>query len=301
MSDDLRSQLLKDFEHLAKIPKLFDREYELIRRAQAFETEHGLSADEYQRLFELYLRDKDLPDWLENIVRVTQRFRLLVQTIQGFTSLAILLSALQFLYSFQERQTQTLNDKWAIVASDLRVGSAKREALEYLHDRDELLSSIEAVDTQLSELNLPGGARLQEANFSGANLYHAYFKAANLYRSDFSNSENELTNLDGVNFQQADLRQVNFQGANLQYACFTGANLEAAQFEKAYLVGTDFRGARNLTADQIRAAGKDSYERALFDDQLSQELNLQPTNVEPSEGCRIRPRSRNWLQGFLGR
>ena len=301
MSDDLRSQLLKDFEHLAKIPKLFDREYQMIRHAQAFEAEHGLGADEYQRLFELYLRDKDLPDWLENLVRVTQRFRLVVQTLQGFTSLAILLSALQFLYGFQERQTQTLNDKWTIVASDIRVGSSKREAIEYLHDRDELLSSLEAVDTQLSELNLPGGARLQEANFRGANLYHAYFQGANLYRSDFSNSENELTNLDGVNFQQADLRQANFQGANLQYACFAGANLEAAKFEKAYLVGTDFRGARNLTADQIRAAGKESYERALFDDELSRELGLQPTDAELAVGCGISPRPRNWWQGFFGR
>lgn len=301
MSDDLRSQLLKEFEYLAKIPKLFDREYELIQRAQASEAKHGLSAEEYQRLFELYLRDQDLPDWLENIVRVTQRFRLVVQTLQGFTSLAIFLSALQFLYGFRERQTRIVNDKWAIVASEIRVGSAKKEAIEFLHDREELLSNLEAVDTQLSYLNLPGKANLQEANFRGANLFQAYFKGANLYRSDFSNYEGELTNLDGVNFQQADLRQVNFQGANLQSACFAGANLEAANFEKAYLVGADFRGARNLTADQIRGAGRNSYERALFDEPLSQDSGMSPMPAEPAKGCGIKARDRNWWRGFLGR
>ncbi|MBT9310830.1 pentapeptide repeat-containing protein [Leptothoe kymatousa] len=301
MADDLRSQLLKEFEHLAKIPKLFDREYELIQRAQAFEAEHGLSADEYQRLFGLYQRDRALPDWLENIVRVTQRFRVIVQTLQGLTSLAILLSALQFLYGFRERQTRIVNDKWATVASDIRVGSAKKEAIEFLHDRGELLSNLEAVDTQLSYLNLPGKANLQEADFRGANLYYAYFKGATLYRSDFSNYDGELTNLEAVNFQETDLRQANFRGVNMKYACFSGANLEKANFEKAHLVGTDFRGARKLTADQIRAAGKTSYERALFDDELSRKLELPPTDVEPADRCVIKPRSRTWWQGFLGR
>ncbi|MEM9976362.1 MAG: pentapeptide repeat-containing protein [Cyanobacteria bacterium P01_D01_bin.2] len=301
MSDNLHSQLLKDFEHLAKIPKLFDREYECIQRAQAFEAEHGLSAEKYQRLFELYLRDKNLPDWLEKIAAVTQRFQLVAQALQGFTYLAILISALQFLYGFQERQSQTLNDKWAIVASDIRVGSSKKDAIEYLHDRDEVLSNIEAVDTQLSYLNLPQGANLQEADFRGANLYHAYFQGANLYRSDFSNYGAELTNLEGVNFQQADLRQGNFQGTNLKFACFKGANLEAANFGEAYLVGTDFRGARYLTADQIRAAGERSYRRALFDDELGRELNLPPTDAAMAVGCEIIPRDRKWWQGFVGR
>ncbi|MBX2862292.1 MAG: pentapeptide repeat-containing protein [Leptolyngbyaceae cyanobacterium MAG.088] len=300
MSDDFRSQLLKDFEHLAKIPKLFDREYEIIRRAQAFEEAHGLETDDYRQLFELYLRDKGLPDWLEKIAAFNERFRLFTQTLQGITYLAVLVSALQFLYGFQERQTQLLNDKWDIVASDIRIGSSKKNAIEYLHDRGELLSNIEAVDTQLNSLNLPGKAKLQEANFQGANLYHAYFKGANLYRSNFSNYGTELTNLEAVNFQQADLRQANFKGVNMKFACFTDANLEAANFEEAYVVGADFRGARFLTADQIRAAGKKFYSRALFDDDLSRELGLQPTDEKPAEGCRISPRSRQWWQGFLG-
>ncbi|MEA5462869.1 pentapeptide repeat-containing protein [Leptothoe sp. PORK10 BA2] len=300
MADDLRNQLLDDFEQLANIPKLFDREYERIRRAQAFEAAHGLSPDEYNRLFELYLTDKHLPDWLEKIAASTKRFHLLVQTLQSFASLAILISAIQFLYGFRERQNQIFNNKWGIVASDIRVGSTKKNAIEYLHDREELLSNIEAVDTQLSYLNLPGGARLQETDFRGANLYHAYFEGANLYRSDFSNYDQELTNLEGVNFQLADLRQVNFQGANLKVACFREANLETANFANAYLVGADFRGARYLTADQIRAAGQDSYSRALFDDALSQDLGLAPADGEPAEGCRIRARDRNWWQAFIG-
>ncbi|MEM1252022.1 MAG: pentapeptide repeat-containing protein [Cyanobacteria bacterium P01_H01_bin.21] len=300
MSDNFRNQLLTDFEYLAQIPKLFDREYELIRRAQTFEETHNLSADEYRHLFELYLRDKSLPDWLEKIAAVNERFRLVTQTLQGITYVAILISALQFIYGFQERQTQILNDKWDIVASDIRIGSSKRNAIEYLHDRDELLSNIEAVNAQLNGLNLPGRAQLQEADFRGANLYHAYFQGANLYRSKFANYGMNLTNLEGVNFQHADLRLAEFNGVNMQFACFNGANLEGAIFDNAYVVGADFRGARFLTAAQFRKVKEIDYRRALFDDELSRELGLQPTDAKPAVGCEIARRNRSWWQAFVG-
>ncbi|MEM9266174.1 MAG: pentapeptide repeat-containing protein [Cyanobacteria bacterium P01_F01_bin.13] len=301
MSDDLRNKLIQDFEQLSKIRKPFDREYEKIRRAKQFEADYGLTSEQYERLFELYLTDIHVPDWLERTASLTQRLQLISQTLQSFAFLAIFLSAIQFLYGFRERQASVIAEKWAIVASDVRVGSSKREAIEYLHDQGELLSNIEAIDTQLSGLNLPNKARLQEAKFQGANLYQAYFRGANLYRSDFSNYDTERTNLEAVNFQDADLRQANFSKVNLKNSCFRGANLEEANFKDAYLVGVDFRGARFLTAEQItRNSNKTFYERAIFDDDLARALGQPTTAVEPAVGCQIQPRKHGWWQGFLG-
>ncbi|MEO0455848.1 MAG: pentapeptide repeat-containing protein [Cyanobacteria bacterium P01_A01_bin.114] len=300
MPDDVYQKLIQDFEALAAIAIPFDRQYELVKRSKAFNEQFDLSPDDYQQLFELYLQDRHTPDWLERTVQFTKKLEPIAQALRSLTFLAVLFSAIQFVISLQAQRTQLIAEKWETVASDLKIGGAKREAIEYLHDRGEILSNLEAIDTQLSGLNLPGSARLQESKFTGANLYQAYLVGANLYRSDFASEGDNLTNLDSVNFQDADLRGANFRGANLQHACFEGANLEAADFTDAYLVSTDFRGARNLEASQILQA-KGSYERGLYDQALSQTLKLSTNDATPSAGCRVGARSHSWWQSFLNR
>ncbi|MEO1404044.1 MAG: pentapeptide repeat-containing protein [Cyanobacteria bacterium J06635_1] len=299
MPDDVYQKLIQDFEALAAIAIPFDRQYELVKRAKAFNEQFEISSDDYQQLFELYLQDRHTPDWLERTVQFTKKLEPIAQALRSLTFLAVLFSAIQFVVSLQEQRTQLIAQKWETVASDLKIGGAKREAIEYLHNRGEILSNLEAIDTQLSGLNLPGGARLQEAKFTGANLYQAYLVGAILYRSDFASQGSDLTNLDSVNFQKADLRGANFRGANLQNACFDGANLEAADFTDAYLVNTDFRGAKYLEASQILQA-KTSYERGIYDDNLSQALGLSASNAGPSEGCWVEARSQPWWQRWLG-
>ena len=124
-------------------------------------------------------------------------------------------------------------------------------------------------------------------------MYQAYLQGANLYRANFASAANTQTNLDTANLAESDLRQANFQNANLKNACLVNTNLEAANFENAYLVGADFRGARYLTAEQIRQAPT-SYERALFDEALAIELGVPYNNAPPAEGCRVSPRPRRW-------
>jgi uncharacterized protein YjbI with pentapeptide repeats len=58
----------------------------------------------------------------------------------------------------------------------------------------------------------------------------------------------------GSDFRGADLRKGNFIRANLRQASLAGADLNGAIFVGAYVAWTDFRGAKNLSAERIRDA-----------------------------------------------
>jgi predicted transcriptional regulator len=301
LNDEILEKLKSDFEYLSTIKNILEREYELIKRSKEFNEKFSIPLEDYYRLFKVYLLDKQVPDWIERIVRLVERLDPVARIVQGLAFIAIIIGAVQFLQDTSKRQAQIVNEKWLTVASNVKIGSFKREAIEYLHERGEILSNLEAIDAELSQLNLPGKAKLQRAKFNGANLYRAYLKGANLYRSDFSKHGGEITNLDSANLQDSDLRGVNFTGANLQKACFRGANLETANFTKAYLVNTDFRGARNLTKLQVLEA-KTSYQRALYDEDLRIALGINTLpSKELAEGCKVSPRSRNWWSRVFGK
>jgi hypothetical protein len=58
--------------------------------------------------------------------------------------------------------------------------------------------------------------------------------------------------------------------SHLEAADLEGANLEGANLEGSYLVGTNFKGAKNLTVDQLSKA-KTLYKTEL-DEGLEEEL-----------------------------
>ncbi len=303
----LYGQLVADFNELYRHTKKLDRAYLLRQKAKVFEEKHGFPAKEYMSLFEVYVEDERTPDFIEQLASQTSRLEPIVRIFQSLASLAIIVSAFQLIAGLEERRSQLIDERWQTIGSGLNAGGGKRRALEFLHEKGELLSNVELIDVQLSALNLPEkqwpgqsekrGARLQEAVFKGSNLHNAYLGKANLYRSDFSRLEDSVTNLDSVNFQGADLRQANFQGADLQNACFKGANLQEANFTGAHLGNADFRGSRFLEKPQIEAAAKDQTP-GIFDAPLSEELGLgDSSQKEAAKGCRIQPKKeKGWLR-----
>ncbi|MEM8504604.1 MAG: pentapeptide repeat-containing protein [Cyanobacteria bacterium P01_D01_bin.1] len=296
-SAEMQTELLNDFQKIYAVKKPIERAIALHQKALAFEKSHGLSVGDYARLFEVYITDIHTADIIEKINGLTHRLEPIVSIFQNLASLAIIVSAFQLVTGFREQRSQIITTKWQVLASDIKFGGAKREALEFLHDQGELLSGVELVGVQLSGLNLPDGASLQEANFSESNLYQAYFQGANLYRSKFSSPGEAQTNLEEVNFRDADLRQADFRGAYLENACFTGANLEGANFDGAYLGDADFRGARFLERSQVENAAP-SAAPAIFDQTLTEtkaELDDQHTSI----GCRIKPRNKAWWDSIF--
>jgi uncharacterized protein YjbI with pentapeptide repeats len=90
---------------------------------------------------------------------------------------------------------------------------------------------------------------LVEANLSEANLYKANLYKANLKRADLIQAD----------LIQADLSEADLSGAKLNRAKLNNANLERADLSETdledalSLTGTDLRGVKGLTKEQLEA------------------------------------------------
>jgi uncharacterized protein YjbI with pentapeptide repeats len=124
------------------------------------------------------------------------------------------------------------------------------------------------------------GAYLNWVNFKGSNLSNANLENANLLEANFEVAVLGDARLAGARFISANLGYASLNDANLVKTSFymshlvgadlEGANLEGANLEGAYLVGTNFKGAKNLTFEQLSKA-KTLY-KAQLDEGLEAEL-----------------------------
>ncbi|WP_346289632.1 pentapeptide repeat-containing protein [Sphaerothrix gracilis] len=101
--------------------------------------------------------------------------------------------------------------------------------------RDADLSSANLRDAYLSSADL-SSADLSSANLRDANLRDAYLSSAYLSSADLSS---------------ADLRDAVLRFAVLRDADLSSANLRDANLSYSILLNTDFRGAKNLTSEQL--------------------------------------------------
>ncbi|HEV2299201.1 MAG TPA: pentapeptide repeat-containing protein [Candidatus Acidoferrales bacterium] len=127
-----------------------------------------------------------------------------------------------------------------------------------------LLTDAVLVDAHMDGANLYGAqlgqSRLARASMQKADLRGAHLDGAEMSRADLRGAyigsaklggarlENAL--LGGAFLDDADFRNADFTGASL-----TGAILSGTDFTGAKLAGADFRGALQVTAVQICAAG----------------------------------------------
>ncbi len=149
------------------------------------------------------------------------------------------------------------------------------------------LIELERANLFLAELE---GANLQGVNLKGANLEGANLRKVNLREANLRESQvfqdSRRTNLTGANFEQADLHGANLRNANLQGANFHRANFSKADLSEA-IIGiaftrdrdgeisrkiTDFRGAKNITPEQIKQAN--NWKEAKYDSDFRKRLGL---------------------------
>jgi len=282
--------LLVDFSEIYKVKSLLEREYRLVYKAKEFDG----AIEEYCRLFEIYAEVQTQSHW-------TSYFKRATQIIQAFGFIAIVATAVKFGWDTTDRHRKHIFENWDVVAlnTDLAgkpvtVGRGRKEALEFLHDRGEVLSRVRAEQAVLSGLNLPGRAQLQDSNFQNASLFKAYLSGANLYNVEFQGA-----NLQRANFKNSDLRYAHFQKSDLQEACLRYANLENANFEGANLENADFRDVKGLNLSEVKKGNK--YKFAIFDENVSSQLGLPYQNLgeESNKGCRLTPRSRSWWENLF--
>ncbi|WP_292388044.1 pentapeptide repeat-containing protein [Methanosarcina sp. UBA5] len=115
-----------------------------------------------------------------------------------------------------------------------------------------------------------GKANLIGADLKQVNLQEARLQEANLKGTDLRLANLEKANLKGANLEDADLGgeyydmffpENSFKGASLVNADLEGVNLKGANLEE-----TNFKGAKNLTVDQLSKA------KTLYNAKLDEEL-----------------------------
>ena len=174
----------------------------------------------------------------------------------------------------------TLDDKQNIEAASERTTIDKIIDSQEPDELTDLRLDIEAVMEAIAHRNKDVIRLEKEADFhidlreaNLQNLFWQNFKNANLYRANLSSSDlsgasfRAGTNLSWIHavrvvFSNAGLADVNLETAYLFQADLTdalliNADLSRAFLEKANLSGTDLRGARGLTQEQLDKACAD--------------------------------------------
>ena len=131
----------------------------------------------------------------------------------------------------------------------------------YLNDAD--LSGADLSEADLNEANLGwailsgparsriflGPSNLSEANLRGAILSEANLRGANLREANLSGADLRGANPSGANFSGANLSDIDLSTVNL-----SDANLSNAKLSRANLRGTNLRGAKGVTDEQLGEA-----------------------------------------------
>ena len=87
-----------------------------------------------------------------------------------------------------------------------------------------------------------------------------------------TNASEPHSNLNSTHLWNADLSRANLSRADLKDTDFRNANLSNADLSHADLSNANFRGAENLTPEQIKAAN--NWERADYDPEFRKQLGL---------------------------
>lgn len=193
-------------------------------------------------------------------------------------------------YWNEKGKSTTLSDKEKLVFAfpeDIQA------VLKVFRRRTSSSSNGEQIIFDMSGVNLPA-ANLSEINFEGAlfytaNLEQAYLEKANLQKTRLIKANLQDAVLKEANLRSSDLSFANLQKTNLSKANFQGADLEKTDFRNAYMCGlpfqksacADFRGAKNLTIQQIKSAR--NWQEAHYDPDFNKQLGL-PIKVQNNNG-----------------
>lgn len=143
-----------------------------------------------------------------------------------------------------------------------------------------VLTNAVLVDAHMDGANLYGAllgrARLDRASMQKADIRGAHLEGAEMARVDLRGAYMGSVKLGGAHLENALLGGAFLDDANLQNADFTGASftgaiLSGTNFTGAKLTNADFRGALQVTASQICAAG--DRRGMLLDDALQSQVS----------------------------
>lgn len=291
-----REVVITEFDRINSIANPLDCKLALAQLCNDLAESHGLERETTESLFALYQQEKAFPAFVSQFLARLGKLAAMQDSLKNVALLAIIGSAVNFAFSQRDAYIQFVQSQWMIAESGPSIGTARKDAIEYLANGNYNLSGLKAQSSFLAYLRVPRKAKLQKANFSGSNLYQAAIVNANLAYSTFSSPADarllaDYTNLHDINLSESDLREAQFKKAFMKGACLRNANLENADFEKAILTGADFRGARHLQASQFK--NSINAKEAIFDHDLAMAIgSAAPSKREPPPSCFTKPSSR---------
>lgn len=126
-----------------------------------------------------------------------------------------------------------------------------------------------------------GNSRFFCVNFSNAKFFNADLRQTVFQKVNLNKANLEKSELNIATFQETYLRGANLRKAGLEGTSFQNTDLTGAVIKDARLcdidICADFRGAKNLTIEQIKSA-KD-WEKAHYDEDIRKQLGLPPENT----------------------
>lgn len=146
-------------------------------------------------------------------------------------------------------------------------GEYKGYVIRFLHESNLIKDKIK-VEEQNKENNfveqpvIPlSGANIDEVILKDAWLPNIQLEGAYIRKADFSNANLQGANLQGANLQGANLQNVKLTTL-IKFKTISGKPVPV-EFISTNLQGTDFRGAKNLKAEQVVSAK--NWEQACYD------------------------------------
>ena len=101
-------------------------------------------------------------------------------------------------------------------------------------------------------------ASLISVNFADSDVAHINIVRSSIHKSDFIGADLAYSNLWGSLITNSNFTNASLVGTDLQCVVVEDTDFEGADFFHAKLKGTDLRGAKNLTQEQINFAHGDS-------------------------------------------
>jgi hypothetical protein len=159
-------------------------------------------------------------------------------------------------HAYVEGETPRIDIQAILIVLGRRKVTVKRE--DPYHYQCVNLSGCRLCGADLRYINLLRAdfrkADLRGVQFNGTDLRGAWLHGADLQGAQLEGASLQNATLDEAKLQRANLEWAKLEGASLWNANLQGANLSRATMPKAMLYRTDFHGALNLTAAQIRSA-----------------------------------------------
>jgi BTB/POZ domain-containing protein KCTD9 len=290
-------ELRDSFNRVYHGPDRLQREYELAMEAERL----GIPLDTYRRLYELRGEEHIDPypkpkkwwhtpsDWGKWVWYLPPKKKLalsrkgVVKLVQSGVIVTVALARCRYVWEAPKREKLAHYQAWQMINSARgQAGSGGRiDALQDLNKDGVDLQGLDASGANLVDIKLQK-AMLTKADLSKSELSYADLSKSNFLFANFDDAYLVNTNLSYARLSSATFSNTTLFSTNLSNAVFDDADLTNADISCLKDYCTNFKGARDITPEQIKKAK--NWQSACYDPDFRIKLGLSPQNPKQCVG-----------------